>query len=414
MVLFICAIVGYLAIVLVYCIPTDLPMKFSIQQSCRQFENELFEHEYMDNQNSVNDIYSDAIYLCVAAEDNVDSPFIEAIKNKFNSPSKALVPQFDIVKLYDPENFFHDDYPYQEDYEFVYGRYWHGYLLYLKPLLYFFDYGAIRTILMFFITVLFAILLIAVYKEQKYLCVPVCLFYVFLNPVLTGMCLMYFPMTMLSMLFMLFVIKFKSWLQSSNINIALLFMVFGAIVNYFDMMSFPFICLFCPLILYLVIVNIKIKKSFFSIFIAVLFWAIGYFFMMGIKLLMLTLVSGPDMLKTSLSKAAAWLTTDEDIFEIIYNAFLAGLEPCVFVCSLIIILYVIYLIISSKRLYIDKLLPLLFLSLAPFAIIFILKYHTLYHLQFSYKEFAITYFALICYCAVYYNNYKKAMSIENR
>lgn len=397
-------VLAYLSLVLVYCIPTDTNMKENMKNSCDKFQGEVYQHNYMERRSSLNDIYSDAIFLCIAAEDLTDTPFVEAIKDKFNSPSAALYPQYDISKLYDPDNFIFEDYPYQEDYEYDYGRYWHGYLIYLKPLLYFFDYGVIRTILMFSITALFAYLLISVYKVKKYLCVPIVIVYIFINPVLVGLSLMYFPMTMLAMLYMLFIVKFKRWLQN-NTHLAITFMIFGAFVNFFDMMSFPFICLFIPLAFYLAISNKSLKDNFISMIFAVIFWAVGYFVMMGTKLLLFGMVCGEEQFTASLSKAGDWFNTEDSIIAIIYNAFYEGTQPLVLFATLVIILYTIYLIIINRKIYLKYLIPLILISLAPLAIMFILKHHTEYHLQFSYREFAITIFALISYCSIYYEKY---------
>lgn len=402
----------FLAVVLVYCIPTQTNMKEHMQQSCFHFLSEQYEYTYMEHMNSQSEVYQDALFLCIAAEDVDEGPIIGAIKNKFNSPSQARLPQFDIIKLYDPDNFPFSDYPYVDDYEYDYGRYWHGYLTYLKPLLFFFNYGGIRTVLMFFSVFLFAILLLVTFKRNKLLCIPVFLFYVFLNPVMLGLSLMYFPVYFLSMLFMILISVCQKWVNRNWTNLCFIYMLFGALTMFFDAMSFPFLALFVPLSLNLVLTNKNLKHNVLMIILAVLFWGIGYFVMMGVKLALLYFVCGEGSLMASLSKAGSWFQGEEDFVSIVYNAYFEGTQPFVVFSTILLILITIYMIIKTRKVYINLLVPTIIICVSPIAIMLILKFHTVYHLQFSFREFGITYFAISAYCAFCLNELKSLYYAE--
>lgn len=116
-------IAGYLLMVLAFCIPVDSNIHDHVQESCDYFKVEDNDHNYMEHLNSETDIYSDAIYLAIAAEPTSGNPFIDAIKCKFNSPSLGRYTEEDLIRQYDPENFEEPDYPYTEDFEYIYGRY---------------------------------------------------------------------------------------------------------------------------------------------------------------------------------------------------------------------------------------------------------------------------------------------------
>lgn len=55
----------------------------------------------------------------------------------------------------------------------LYPRYWHGYLVFLKPLLFFFSYPAIRYIIMFLQFGLFLLLVVKLAEKNKMFIFPV-------------------------------------------------------------------------------------------------------------------------------------------------------------------------------------------------------------------------------------------------
>ena len=121
--IFCIGLLGYLLLVLVYCIPTESNIKNNVTESCIHFSKEEHIHSYMDKSNSYLDMVEDAMMLCVAVNDLSGNPFMDAAKASYNSPSNGIMPQIDIVYLYDRKNFDVSNYPFSEDSEYIYGRY---------------------------------------------------------------------------------------------------------------------------------------------------------------------------------------------------------------------------------------------------------------------------------------------------
>ncbi len=69
--------------------------------------------------------------------------------------------------------------------------------------------------------------------------------------------------------------------------------------------------------------------------------------------------------------------------------------------------------ISNKKLYIEILVPMILIALAPIVVMFTLNFHTIFHLKFVYREIGMTYFAIECYCMYYYERFCKEKNLKS-
>ena len=151
-------IAGLLLIIGVYLLPTGR-MKGHVANSADTFN---YEGEYPEivqgYRNSILDNYTDALMYATAIHPGTGNPVSDAMRNRRYEDSGSNLAQ--------SLNDYANDVTGKEDarYEMEYPRYWHGYLVILKPLLLFFDIGEIR---MFNMVIQGALLLFLFYQADK-------------------------------------------------------------------------------------------------------------------------------------------------------------------------------------------------------------------------------------------------------
>ncbi len=120
-----------------------------------------------------------------------------------------------------------------------YARYWHGYLVLLRPLLYFVEYKDLE-ILNSFLLLLFALILCGEISRRKGL--PYVLLFatsfLLLMPMVAGLCLQYIPVILITYSGMLFMIRKQDFLQARS-RFFLFTMLLGILTSFFDLLTFP-------------------------------------------------------------------------------------------------------------------------------------------------------------------------------
>lgn len=135
-------------------------------------------------------------------------------------------------------------------YEIGYGRYWHGYLIVLKPLLLFFNVGEIRMLNLIMQTLFLSILLYLIIRKYGIpYTVPVIMMVLILNPVVMPLSLQFTWVYYISLLGSIIVLCMR---QSPENDVYLfLFMILGMLTSYVDLLTYPLITLGIPLVLLL-------------------------------------------------------------------------------------------------------------------------------------------------------------------
>lgn len=126
-----------------------------------------------------------------------------------------------------------------------YSRYWHGYRIWLKPLLVFFDYMQIRLFNMYVFYLLFLLCCIYLYKKVSVkLCLAFAISVIMLNIVLIPMNLMFSCVFIISFIGCILAIRTH---EKTPKNLGLLFFALGCVTMFFDFYSYPFLSLGFPL-----------------------------------------------------------------------------------------------------------------------------------------------------------------------
>lgn len=172
-----------------------------------------------------------------------------------------------------------------------YGRYVHGHLLFLKPLLVFFDLQAIRMINLAVHLILLLSVLILLYRRLnfKYSLAYFCAF-LFLSPEVTWQCLQYATSVNVMLLATLWVLLTKDPFDKY------IFFIIGVITSAFDFLTFPLITLGVPLITYICLYDGSFKDNVVCVIKNSLLWGLGYAGVFLGKWLLATLITHQNVL----------------------------------------------------------------------------------------------------------------------
>ncbi len=390
MLLLVFGLIGYFLLVGVYCLPTER-MEKNMRESVDIFYAEDNYPQLMEYKNSQLDNYTDGIMLLTASNPNHENIWHAAINAERYRTSDT--PAQTILDVYgdgmeDPDNTY-------------YARYWHGYLIFLKPLLMFFGYGQIREIMMFVQLGLFAVLLVLLAKRNIKLTIPLFLMWVFLNPVSTMLSLQFntvLSITFIAMLALLCADKYK--LIKNMYAWGIFFMTIGVMTSYFDLLTYPLLTLGAPLALWMVFkLSERISSNLLNIVQLSFFWGIGYGGMWALKWIIGSLITGENVIGDAVEQVAyrtssvvedTVVTISHLVHELQYSA-----RQYTWILAMVLLaFYFVYRLIKTRKLDINLLISYFVISVFPMAWYLAMKNHSFGHHWFTYRELAISIYAL--------------------
>lgn len=300
----IAAIVGYLLLVLAYCLPVSW-MQDNIKESATLIARETdADHRYYMADN-LNDLTTDSFMLLAAVHEDSESPW-QAAADIMIDEYQGQMPQDVLIAEYQDGM--------EPDSEFSYGRYWHGYLILLKPILCLFDYGQIRYLMAACQLVLLFLVLSRVQQRlgMRY-ALALLGAYIVLNPITTMDCMQYNVVALLT-LFCLLVLMWRAdyWL-SHDYQIVLLFCTFGLLTSYFDLLTYPLLTLGLPLLTWVALrLQTASKGHLWPLILNSIAWGVGYGGMWAMKWVYGSLVLGREMFSEALYNIEKRTSTSMD------------------------------------------------------------------------------------------------------
>ncbi len=388
--LLICALIGYFLLVGSYCLPTER-MEKNMEESCDIFYAEGNYPQLMEYNNSRLDNYTDGIMLLTASYPSDENVWHAAINAERYSTSDTSVDT--ILDVYGNGEIETDS--------TYYARYWHGYLIILKPLLMIFGYGQIREIMMFVQLGLFALLLVMLSKKNIKLTIPVFIMWIFLNPVTTMLSLQFNTILTITFAAMLAIL----WLDKKEIikslyTWGLFFLIIGVLTSYFDLLTYPLVTLGVPLTLWFVLnFSERIRTDLQNLLQLSVLWSIGYGGMWAMKWIMGSIITGENVIgdaaqqvayRTSSVVSDTVVTVSRLIHELQYSA----RQYTWILVMLLLALYFVYRVIRTRKLNINRIIIFVIISVFPMAWYLAMKNHTFGHHWFTYRELAISIYAL--------------------
>ncbi|WP_288291829.1 hypothetical protein [uncultured Varibaculum sp.] len=161
-----------------------------------------------------------------------------------------------------------------------YTRYWHGYLVVLKPLLLVLNPAEIRYLNLVLQLVLVGLtcLLITRTTTPKML-LPVLATYVFLNPVATALSFQYYSIFYCTVIGVLAILIGHVYFQRYRLWPAF-FLVLGMAVSFLDFLTYPVLALGIPLLVYVLVCK---ESNLYKVVGNSVVWSVGYVGFWGLK-----------------------------------------------------------------------------------------------------------------------------------
>lgn len=345
---------------------------------------------------------TDALMINTAYSINNKTPFMSAMLARKNyvenvttkengdingslvSSNKYGVQYHPIKELYNIAN----DNP---DESFEYSRYWHGYLVILRPLLLIFNITTMRIILTILICALLLYVLKLIYKKLG-ITTSIIFFIGFLltEMFFIGLSLQGAPIVIIMLISSILVLKKE---KISLLN----FFVIGSLTNFFDFLTSPIITLAIPLILDILIKQKKnefytIKDYLKMVFIPSITWLLAYAGTWAAKWIIMQMFCNRNIIEVAFEQIKYRSFKTECTYYMEFVSIFEKLLNGVPVMLLAMIGFIIYIL---KNLYNIKNIETKqnFRNLIPFAIIgmfpiiwgCILKNHTYNHAFFTYR-----------------------------
>ena len=285
---------------------------------------------------------------------------------------------------------------------FEYARYWHGYLIFLRPLLVIMDYQGIR-ILMQVITIILMIVMLGLIAKKINWQIAVMFLIGFLSidifiaaRAFNAICV--FIIAIVSTIFIL--LK-----KDSEKNIAINFFVIGSITSFIDLLTTPLVTLGIPIIVYLLLIQKhgkNLKECLIELIKICLMWGIGYGLTWATKWILVQLMYNRPIIQNALTQAQVRTVTNKTTFlnmMINIGNFLS--YEVIFANIMIMISYAIIMLVKNRNKELNiknnivQSIPYLIVAMMPLAWYAVLKQHSMIHRFFTYRALVITIITLM-------------------
>ena len=294
-----------------------------------------------------------------------------------------------------------------EHHPVTYERYWHGYLVFLKPLLTFMDYSAIR-VLNAAVQIILILITVFLFVKRKYynLIAPYLLAVLLLKPVGVFNSLQYsscFYVMALSVIALLL-------LKSIKKHALYVFLFAGIATAYFDFLTYPLATYGIAAAIYFVITADTLKGKIIDFLKISIPWCFGYIGMWASKWILSIFFIERDtttnlikhlLMRSSLSADSEseynlWNAFYKNVYEVIYNN-VSSVFIGVFIIVSLIIMIVMYKRTGKFSLnHIRNIIPLLCIFAIPFMWYAVTINHSVVHFWFTNRELVVSAFAGMC------------------
>ncbi len=390
------AFVGTLLLAAVYRLPVD-QINNNVKASANTIRSEGTYPCLSELFTSRLDNFTDSIMLLEAANDTEISPLIDAM----NAPRGHIEE-----KLPDAVLTAHYIDGIEFDRIIHYPRYWHGYLIFLKPLFLFLNYDTVRIIngiIQAFLVIVTGYLLYK--KGLKSAVIPYVLSYCMLMPIALAKAFQF------SSCFYVFTIGCISLLLLPEEKLKeksyLVFLYCGILAAFFDLLTYPLATFGVPMIFWLLLDGVDSTESKISRMIKYgLVWCVGFGCMWAAKWIIGSIITGNNVIADGLARVAMRTSNESvdgavqyGVLECEVKNFKAFFTTPV---TVLVVVNTVYLIIRNIKVnhytignMLRVLFPFLLVSLAPIVWYAFATNHSMIHAWFTNKVCIISLLAIM-------------------
>lgn len=388
---------GVILMTAVYSLPVD-PMISNVARAEGLYAYEgIYPQWAYGYSSSQLDNCTDTIMLMDAIHPVVRSPLYSAMMNYRMEFGEALPQDSLMIQALHRETSL-------TPHSYEYPRYWHGYLLFLKPLLLKWEVSDLRYFNMFLQFSMAMLLMLLLDKKLGHrITASMTAVLLVLNPVSIAMSFQFSTMYYITLCTLLLILwKDRSFSDKGTYPFVFLFA--GIATSFFDFLTYPVISLGLPLCLVLLLgKDLRVRR----IFTLSCSWGLGYAGMWSGKWIAAYLLTGYNVLQDALSRAEYYSSGQTANKRTVPITFLNALTQVrrvftnwPFLLLLLCFLFAtVYLILHRGyhfRIHPRKTVPFLLTALIPFMWVFVTKGHTMELAWFTYRNFSVTLFAFLC------------------
>lgn len=395
-------LIGYLLLMIAYLLPVK-KMQENLSQSINVLTEEQEYHKVIPGYNSTQlDNFTDSWMLGIAVYNNYLPIWKRALTcmsaDYGNGPLNGLAHY-----LMEPGGGINE--------EIEYTRYWHGYLVILKPLLLFFNYADLRVLSMM-LNILLMFVIFNTFKDMGFekeawgYIVAV----LFMMPVVIPLSIQFSVMFYLTNIAMWILLKKYDQIVKKN-GMILYFQIIGMATSYFDFLTYPIASLGVPMVCLLLLNSdnalwSKIRKI---VYLSIS-WGFGYSAMWAGKWVLSTLILRDNVIANALSQIllrSSHIQNGEKISTI--DTWIRNLEfyfekPYLILIIICFIIVIIGIFRNRKQIVsiIVDAIPFLLIAVMPFAWYAFAEQHSYEHHWFTFRGLMTSVFACMCICAQLY------------
>ena len=391
-------VLGTVSMIAVYCLPTNrMNDNVGRSQDIMQLEQSRFTWAPKYDGTGL-DGYTDAIMLGNAVFRGTGNPVQDAMRNPRiryeaagNSPVDSLIRYVNRSEM-------------EPGTQVEYARYWHGYLVLLKPLLLFFTVSDLRMMNLFFQFTLMLAVLLELFRQGGYqLAIPFGAVILCLNPISTALCMQYSSIYNLMLAGSWLLLHFRLWEQKYG---WLLFLWLGIGTAFFDFLTYPVAALGICLALAAALSEGSWRQKLTAAILSSMAWCFGYGGMWVGKWLVASLVTGENVLAAAVDQVAyrsgAEITADGEaasagLWEVMGKDLEVYANAAGLLLLLLLVLAVLWAVVIRGfrfRFSGAVCVPLLFISLYPFVWYAVIRNHSMVHCWMTHRNLSATIIAL--------------------
>ena len=393
-------VIGFMALVLVYCLPTEL-MKQHVGQSIPIIEREFGNSELIPgNAATLTGNFTDCLMLEHAIYESEDHSFLEQMLIMYRGESgmgDGWAPGYSLIDYVEGI---------EQPREADYARYWHGYLVILKPMLLLTTFNSIRVIFGILQFVLAGVIILLCGKKGReflgtafLLSVP-CL-YLFTMCFSLSLSICYYVMAGAMIVQLL---RHEKMVEKGHYFA--FFMIVGMLTSYFDFLTYPIVTLGYPLCVCLFLCRDNWKVSLKKAVGYSVEWSFGYLGLWAMKWVLADLLVGGGTIRDALENLFIRTESAQGYSKIagFWKVIKQSIEPYTnWGFYLLVLGILIYLAVCAWRnrrnVKQESLLQggvVMLVALVPFAWLFLTQNHVEQHWMFTFKILAVSVFAGIC------------------
>lgn len=350
------------------------------------------------------DNYSDALMINTAYSIDSKAPLYSLLTAKKNYiPNKTKqIKQDKVGELESNSKYeFHDEVSELRDTvngeaeeSFEYAKYWHGYLIFLRPLLLFFNYFQIRIILITILVILAILLIYLIAKKiNKTIAVIILFGLVQIEYFYIGFSILNSITMIIAIVSCIVLLKKFDKIK----DFSLYFFIIGIFLGFFSLLDIPFMTFGFPIMIYFLLKQknseVSVKEQLVSFVKYGFFWLLGYGLIWIFKWILIDILYGRNIFITSIGQVLYRSVGQKNsgIFAIGINVL-----NMVIPFALTLFLFEYVLIRYCKKITKEnakKAIPFFILGIMPIFWYAMLANHSTYHYFFTYR---ILFLSIVC------------------